>query len=79
MRKLGHFSHRSASGRLIVKMCDQVKPPKFGTKVFTSKGDAVGLLVDVIGSTKNPYAVLKPLAANIKLEPLEVVYVRGSP
>lgn len=78
MRKLGHFSHRSASGMFIVKMHDQIKPPRFGVKVFTSRGDAIGLLVDVIGSTRNPYAVVKPLTTNTKLEPLEVVYVRGS-
>ncbi len=78
MRKLGHFSHRSASGRLVVKISEHVRPPKLGVKVFTSDGRVVGLLVDVIGPTKNPYAIIKPLTSDTLLEPFEAVYSRCS-
>ncbi len=77
MRKIGYFSHKSASGRFIIKMHKPVKPPKLGSKVFTSNGKVVGLLVDIIGPTENPYGVIKPLTFEVRLEPLEVVYIRG--
>ncbi|MCS7107882.1 MAG: Gar1/Naf1 family protein [Sulfolobales archaeon] len=78
MKKIGHFSHRSASGRFIIKIHNQVKPPKLGSKVLTSDGSVVGLLIDVIGPVRNPYAVIKPLNSNVVLEPLEELYVRCS-
>ncbi|MEM0454040.1 MAG: Gar1/Naf1 family protein [Sulfolobales archaeon] len=75
MKKIGYFSHKSASGRLIVKISDQVKPPKLGVKVFTSNGRVVGQLIDVIGPVRRPYAVVRPSAIDTTLEPLEELYV----
>lgn len=75
MRRLGYFLHRSPSGRLIVKLSSP-KPPRLGSKVLNSRGEVVGVLVDVVGPVRSPYAVVKPSRPAPSLERYEELFVR---
>lgn len=74
MRKLGYFLHKSPSGRIIVRITDRV--PRIGSRVVNSQGKTIGVLIDVIGPVKRPYAVIKPFEDEIKVRESEVLYVR---
>ncbi len=75
MKRLGYFLHISPSGRVIVKLSSP-SPPKLGSKVFNSRGELVGVLVDVIGPVKAPYAVVKPVKQEVSLVKYEELFIR---
>lgn len=75
MRRLGYFLHRAPSGKLIVKMYSP-KIPKLGSRVTDSRGRYVGIVVDIIGSIKSPYAVVKPKRKTTELKELEELFLR---
>lgn len=74
MRKFAIFLHKSSSGMIIAKIVE--KPPKIGSKIANSQGRIVGMLTDIIGPVKSPYAVIKPLSSSLTLNPLEELYIR---
>jgi len=75
LKRLGYFLHISPSGRVIVKLSSP-SPPKLGSKVFNSRGELVGVLVDVIGPVKAPYAVVKPVKQEVSLVKYEELFIR---
>ncbi|MCX8185094.1 MAG: Gar1/Naf1 family protein [Sulfolobales archaeon] len=75
MKRLGYFLHKTPSGRLLVKL-SSLKHPKLGSKILNSSGEVVGVLVDVIGSVRSPYAVVKPFTQNLKLGKYEELFTR---
>lgn len=75
MKRLGYFLHISPSGRIIVKL-SLPSPPKLGSKVFSSRGELIGVVVDIIGPVKAPYAVVKPIKQEVSLTKYEELFVR---
>ena len=75
MRRLGYFLHTTSSGRIIVKLATP-KPPRLGSRVLNSRGEVVGVLVDVIGPVRAPYGVVKPLPPEVALRSYEELFVR---
>ncbi len=75
MRRLGYFLHKSPSGKLIVKL-GSPKPPRLGARVLNSRGEVVGVLVDVIGPVRSPYAVVRPSRPAPPLDRYEELFVR---
>lgn len=75
MIKLGYYLHKTPSGRLIVKISGK-NPPRLGSKVLDSRGNLLGIVIDVIGPVSSPYAVIKPLTTNLTLNQLDEVYVK---
>ncbi len=75
MRRLGYFLHKTPSGRLVVKLSSP-KPPRLGARVLNSRGEVVGVVVDVIGPVRSPYAVVKPSRPAPSLGRYEELFVR---
>ncbi|MEM1623274.1 MAG: Gar1/Naf1 family protein [Sulfolobales archaeon] len=75
LKRLGYFLHKTSSGRLIVKLSSP-KPPRLGSKVLSSRGEVIGVLVDVIGPVRSPYAVVKPIKPEVSVDPYEELFVR---
>lgn len=75
MRRLGYFLHITPSGRLIVKLSSP-KPPRLGSKVLNSRGDVIGILIDVIGPVRSPYGVVKPSLPELSLSKYEELFIR---
>lgn len=74
MRKFAVFLHRSQSGMIIAKIVE--KPPRIGSKVVNSRGRTIGILTDIIGPVKGPYAVIRPLSNSPGLSRFDELYVR---
>ncbi|MEM2021274.1 MAG: Gar1/Naf1 family protein [Zestosphaera sp.] len=75
MIKLGYYLHKVPSGRLIVKISGR-NPPKLGSRVISSKGELLGMVIDVIGPVNSPYAVIKPIRPDVDLSRFEEVFVK---
>ena len=75
MRKLGYYIHKTPNDYLLVKIINPTRLPKLYSKVFSSKLDFIGYLVDIIGPVTSPYAVVKP-KTKINLPQHEPLYVR---
>lgn len=73
--KLGYYLHRVPSGRLIIKISGR-NPPKLGSRVLDSRGNLLGVVVDVIGPVSSPYAVVKPLSSEVSLTQFEEVFLK---
>lgn len=56
MRRLGTVLHKSKSGYLVVKL---VNVPPLGVKVYDSKLNYIGIVKDIIGPVRDPYALVK--------------------
>ncbi|HIQ03679.1 MAG TPA: H/ACA RNA-protein complex protein Gar1 [Desulfurococcales archaeon] len=67
MRKLGTVLHKSKSGYLVVKL---VNVPPLGVKVYDSKLNYIGVVKDVIGPVKDPYALVKVTVEGVNEEAL---------
>jgi len=50
----------SKQGRVIIKLGEHV--PRLGERVYDRNLKYVGVVVDVIGNVKSPYAVVRPLS-----------------
>lgn len=74
--ELGKVLHRSRNGYIVVEMARQEKLPPLGTPVYTGDRRRVGVLLDIIGPVKQPYAVVKPDSQDISLEPGSLLYFR---
>ena len=53
-----------------------MKPPRMGSIVVDSGGKEIGVLVDVIGPVRSPYAVVRPLRDDVSVEPHSVLFVK---
>ncbi len=75
VRRLGYFLHKAPSGKLIVKMTGR-KIPRLGSRVVDSRGRFVGIVVDIIGPVRAPYAVVKPKNGNVQLKDYEELFTK---
>jgi len=75
LKRLGYFLHTTSSGRLIVKLSSP-KPPRLGSKVVNSRGEVIGVLVDIVGPVRSPYAVVKPVKPEVSVSSYEELFVR---
>ena len=75
MRKLGYYLHKTSNGYLLVKIINPKRIPKLYSKVFNSKWDFIGYLIDIIGPVHGPYAVIKPVK-DIEPSPHEPMYYK---
>jgi len=75
VRRLGYFLHKAPSGKLIVKMTMR-KVPRLGTRVVDSRGRFIGIVVDIIGPVRSPYAVVKPKNGSVQLRDYEELFTR---
>lgn len=76
MIRIGYFIHKTPSGKLLVKLTVK-KPPKIGLKVLDSGGIVIGNITDIIGNVSSPYAVVKPLKTEVKLNHYTELFIRS--
>jgi RNA-binding protein len=53
MKEVGEIIHIAKSGRLIVKINEQMR---IGSKLINNKGNDIAKVIDIIGPTYSPYA-----------------------
>ncbi len=53
MFQVGILTHQAKSGRLIVKLTQEVRPGAF---IFDDGGRKLGKVIELIGPVKSPYA-----------------------
>ncbi|ABM80323.1 H/ACA ribonucleoprotein complex subunit GAR1 [Hyperthermus butylicus] len=75
MRRLGTVLHTTPNGYIVVKLEEQ-QPPPLNVRVYDRDLRPIGVLLDIIGPVKEPYAVVKPASREIKLASGEVVYYK---
>jgi len=73
--KIGYFLHRVPSGKLLVKL-STTNIPRLGSKVLNSKGEVIGFVCDIIGPVRSPFAVVKPVGAEVQVNQYEEVFLR---
>ncbi len=60
MEKIGEIVHLAKSGRLIVKVEENIKHNLIGQSLIDDKGSKVGKIIELIGPVKSPYASVIP-------------------
>ena len=60
MEKIGEILHLAKSGRLIVKVDEQISHKLIGQALVDDKGIKIGKIIELIGSVKSPYASVIP-------------------
>ena len=55
--QIGSLLHQAKSGRLIVKLSQEVRP---GALILDESGRRLGKVVELIGPVKSPYASVAP-------------------
>lgn len=60
MEKIGEILHLARSGRLIVKVDEQISHKLIGQALVDDKGIKIGKIIELIGSVKSPYASVIP-------------------
>ncbi|HET8794642.1 MAG TPA: Gar1/Naf1 family protein [Nitrososphaeraceae archaeon] len=55
LTEIGKIIHKAKSGRLILKLFEE-SPIKMGDTIVTSHGRKIGIVNELIGSVKSPYA-----------------------
>ena len=60
MEKIGEIVHLAKSGRLIVKVEENINHNLIGQSLIDDKGSKVGKIIELIGSVKSPYASVIP-------------------
>jgi RNA-binding protein len=73
MERIGEIVHLAKSGRLIVKIDENISPRLMGQSLFDDSGSKVGKIIELIGPVKSPYASVIP-ALNSKYPIGGVVY-----
>jgi rRNA processing protein Gar1 len=56
MEMIGEIIHMAKSGRLIVKVDENVNHNLIGQALIDNKGSKIGKIIELIGSVKSPYA-----------------------
>lgn len=60
MEIIGEIIHMAKSGRLIVKVEENIKNNLIGQVLIDNKGSRIGKIIELIGSVKSPYASVMP-------------------
>ncbi len=60
MERIGEIVHLVKSGRLIVKVEDNITHNLIGQSLIDDKGSKVGKIIELIGPVKSPYASVIP-------------------
>ena len=60
LEKIGEILHLAKSGRLIVKVDEQISHKLIGQALIDDKGTKIGKIIELIGSVKSPYASVIP-------------------
>jgi RNA-binding protein len=60
MEKIGEIVHLAKSGRLIVKVEENINHNLIGQPLIDDKGSKVGKIIELIGPVKSPYASVIP-------------------
>jgi RNA-binding protein len=76
LRRLGTVLHTTPNGYIVVKIDDPDNIPPLNVRVYDRDLRSVGVLLDIIGPVKEPYAVIKPATKETKLPSGEVVYYK---
>lgn len=61
MEKIGEIVHFAKSGRLIVKVEENINHNLIGQSLIDDKGSKVGKIIELIGPVKSPYASVIPI------------------
>jgi len=75
LEKLGRVMHRTRNGYIVVVLSGEKLPP-LNTPVYREGARRVGVLLDIIGPVKTPYAVVKPDSAGVEVREGEELYYR---
>ena len=78
MEKIGEIVHLAKSGRLIVKVEENINHNLIGQSLIDDEGSKVGKIIELIGPVKSPYASVIP-TLNSKYSIGGVVYKSHSP
>lgn len=62
MFQVGTLLHQAKSGRLIVKLSQEVRPGAF---IFDDGGRKLGRIIELIGPVKSPYASVAVVSSRI--------------
>jgi len=76
LERLGKVLHRTRSGYIVVELEAKEKPPPLNTPVYKEGARRIGILLDIIGPVKKPYAVIKPDKAEVDLGSGETLFYR---
>jgi RNA-binding protein len=76
LRRLGTVLHTTPNGYIVVKIDDPDNIPPLNVKVYDRDLRTVGVLLDIIGPVKEPYAVIKPATKETKVPNGEVLYYK---
>ena len=68
--------HRTHNGYIVVVLEEAERLPRLNAPVYTRDAKRVGVLLDIIGPVKSPYAVVKPDKRDIELPAETVLYYR---
>jgi RNA-binding protein len=60
MIELGEVLHLARSGRLIVKLHQNSGFSKIGQLLFDDEGKKIGIIIELIGSVRSPFASVLP-------------------
>lgn len=77
MEKIGEIVHLAKSGRLVVKIEENINHNLIGQSLMDDRGTKVGKIIELIGSVKSPYASVIP-TVNSKYSIGGVVYISRS-
>jgi RNA-binding protein len=78
MEKIGEIVHLAKSGRLIVKIEENINHNLIGQSLIDDNGSKVGKIIELIGPVKSPYASVIP-AVNSRYSFGGAVYKSHSP
>jgi RNA-binding protein len=77
MEKIGTIVHLAKSGRLIVKIEENINHNLIGRSLIDDRGTKVGKIIELIGPAKSPYASVIP-TLNSKYSIGGLVYISRS-
>jgi RNA-binding protein len=60
LEKIGEILHLAKSGRLMVKVDEQINHKLIGQALIDDKGTKIGKIIELVGSVKSPYASVIP-------------------
>lgn len=79
LKRLGTVLHTTPGGYIVAKIEEEQVPP-LNTVVYDEDMNRVGVLLDIIGPVKSPYAVVKPSSPEVRVEKgVELYYRPPSP
>jgi len=56
-----------------------MKPPRIGSIVVDSGGREIGILIDIIGPVRSPYAIIRPLKKDLEVNTHSILFVKPKP